>query len=96
MQIRSNNTLPVTTGIRPDASLRQTVAKPRVQVTPENQAEVVSTNVSDRHSRRPPLFVQPMMDVRLSRTSGEAMRTYREVAMSGDQAELVNRVNVIA
>jgi hypothetical protein len=96
MQISSHNTLPVTTGIRPDTSLRQAVAKPRTQTPPQSQAEVVNNTVSDQRSRRPPVFVQSRMDTKLSRTGEEAMRTYRDVATAGNEAELVNRVNVVA
>ena len=95
MQISSTNTLPIITGIRPEAS-RQTATKPPSQPTPENQAGVVSNTRSDQGSRRPPLFVQSMKDAKLSRTGEEAMRTYRDVATAGEEAELVNRVNVVA
>jgi hypothetical protein len=96
MQISSRNTLPVTTGIRPDTSLRQTALKPRPQTTPDSQAEVISNVTRDQDSRRPPLFITPMRDGKLSRTGEQAMRTYRDVATAGEQAELVNRVNVVA
>lgn len=95
MLINANNTLPVITGIRPEPTLRQSTTKPRLQPGPENQANLVTAN-SDQGYRRPPLFLQPMSDVKLSRTGEEAMRTYRDVAMAGDEAELVNRVNVLA
>lgn len=96
MHISSHNTLPVTTGSRPDTTLRQTAPKPRSQPTTENQAVVVNPAASDQGNRRPPLFVQSMMDVKLSRTGENAMRTYRDVAAAGNEAELVNRVNVVA
>ena len=96
MLINANNTLPVITGVRPEPTLRQTTTRPRSQPAAENQATLVMTSTSDQGNRRPPLFVQPMSDIKLSRTGEEAMRTYRNVAMAGDEAELVNRVNVLA
>ena len=96
MHIRSLNTLPVPAGIRPDTPPPQPVSKSRSAPAPAGQSEVVSRS-GDRHeSRRPPLFRQAMTDGNLSRTGEAAVRTYREVAMSGDEAELVNRVNVVA
>ena len=96
MQISSNNTLPVITGIRPETTPRQTAPKPPSSPMPEAQTGLVNNTNSDQKSRRPPLFVQSMKDIKLSRTGEEAMRTYRDVAQSGDQVELVNRVNVVA
>jgi hypothetical protein len=37
-----------------------------------------------------------MANGKLSRTGEEAMRAYRDAAMAGEPAELVNRVNVTA
>jgi hypothetical protein len=98
MQISSNNTLPVTTGIPAETSLRRTASRPPSKTAVENQNQTTVANKagSEKGSRRPPVFVQSMKNVQLSRTGEEAMRAYRDVAQAGDQAELVNRVNVIA
>lgn len=94
MQISSNHNLPVITGMRPEPMLRQPASRQRPAI-PEYQAQQASNTVSDQETRRPPVFLQPMMDVKRSRTGEEAMRTYRDVAMAGNDAELVNRVNVL-
>jgi hypothetical protein len=94
MLINSNNSLPVVSGLRPEPALRQTRTPP--QATSEYQANQISNVESEQGSRRPPLFIQPMANGKLSRTGEEAMRAYRDAAMAGEPAELVNRVNVTA
>ena len=97
MQISSNNTLPVLAGIRPDTSLRQSKQPPRAAVSPQNQTTSVNNAVNTYQGyRRPPVFVQPAFEQAMSRTGEQAVRTYRDVAQSGDEVELVNRVNVVA
>lgn len=94
MQISSNNTLPVIAGLRPDASMRPTT--PPRQPVPVQQQPASSNNAvnTDQGYRRPPVFVQPAFDQAMTRTGEQAVRTYRDVALSGDEVEVVNRLSV--
>jgi hypothetical protein len=96
MQISSNNSLPVIAGSRPEPALLQSVRPPRTQISPENQTNQNAIDSGDQGNRRPPLFIQSMRDGNLSRSGEQAMRTYRDVAMAGEPAELVNRLDVMA
>lgn len=95
MQISSNNSLPVLAGLRPDTALRQAKQPPRQAESPQNQTAAVNHAVNTyQGNRRPPVFVQPAFDQAMSRTGEQAVRTYRDVAQSGDEVELVNRLSV--
>jgi len=96
MQINSSNTLPAITGLRPQTSPRQSAGSARTASRPEPQDNLTIAVDSQREHYRASVFIQPMTGIKMSRNGEEALRTYREVAMAGGDAELVNRVNVIA
>jgi hypothetical protein len=96
MQINSSNTLPAITGLRPQTSPRQSAGSTPTSTRPEPQTNLDQPVDSQREYYRAPVFIQPMTGIKMSRHGEEALRTYREVAMAGDEAELVNRVNVTA
>lgn len=96
MQINSSNTLPVMAGLRPDTSSRYPVRSTRAVAGTEPQTNLVTATGSQQEYYRAAAYIQPMTGIKMSRNGEAALRTYREVAMAGEEAELVNRVNVIA
>lgn len=96
MQISSSNTLPILTGSRPQASPRPPASVRRSTETADTATNLVNYTDHEQAQRRSPLYVQPIQTGKLSRTGEQAMRAYRDAAMAGNPAELVNRVNVVA
>lgn len=95
MQISSHNTLPVITGFRPEAPQRQPTPPQRPTVEAQTYLPAIDNAVnSDNGNRRPPVFVQASFDQNMTHKGEQAVRAYRDVALSGDDAELVNRLNV--
>lgn len=96
MQINSSNTLPAMTGLRPHTTPRYPASSTRAVASAEPQTNLVAPTSSQQEYYRAAAYLQPMTGIKMSRNSEAALRTYREVVMAGGEAELVNRVNVIA
>lgn len=97
MQINPPNTLPIVSGLP-----GQTQAPARPPKSPAAQAQVQGAPVTERIGevttyqprRRAPLFTQAMAEQNLPHHSQQALRTYRDVATGGEDAELVERLSV--
>lgn len=97
MQINPPNNLPIISGL---PAQTQTPARPpkppaaQVQVQGAPVAERTGEVTTYQPRRRAPLFTQTMAEQNLPHHSQQALRTYRDVATGGDDAELVGRLSV--
>lgn len=94
MQISSNYNLPVLVNDRLDPRQGQTG---RQQQERPLRAELVEYQQNNPQNSpvRPPVFVQPLFDQRVSHRGELALDTYRGVALTGE-TEILNRLDVMA
>ena len=97
MQINPPNNLPIVSGLPSQTQSPARVPKPAVAQTPVQGApasERIGEVTTYQPRRRAPLFAQAMAEQHLPHNSQQALRTYRDVATGGEDAELVGRLSV--
>lgn len=95
MQINPPNNLPIVSGLPAQAQAPARPPKPpAAQVQGAPATERIGEVTTYQPRRRAPLFTQAMAEQNLPHHSQQALRTYRDVASGGEDAELVGRLSV--